>query len=309
MRALVVALVVFITAATTAPAQDGITVPRKPKGYVTDRPKVLSKTVRTELETKLATFGKDTGNQVVVWIGSTLPADVTIEEYANASFNLWGIGSKETNNGVLLMLFIKSRKMRIETGDGIRDRLPDAKAAEIIEAMKTPLRAGDYDRAITEATNSIMAALTPPVVSVREQIEERRTARNAAPVAGTSSSSDSGAMACATSGFTSLLCLGVVIWIVRGLFRAISSAPGITFGSSGISSSVHHYHHRPWGGWGSSRPRETVVHHHHGGGGFFGGGSRSSGSSSSGSSSSSGGSGGSYSGGGSSSGGGASGSW
>jgi uncharacterized protein len=309
MKQLAAALLVFLTAAAAAVAQDSVAVPRKPKTYVTDRPKVLSKETRQRLETKLANFGKDTGNQVVVWIGSTLPADVTLEEYANASFNLWGIGQKEKNNGVLLMIFVKSRKMRLETGNGVRDRLSDARAAEIIEEMKPALRVNNYDAAVSIATNSIVQALlkvpAPPPPPVQAVASTPATAPQVS----------NGAMAsgCIMMVVIAALGLALLIAIFKGLRalgrRAVSG--GTTFGASGPS--VHHYHHRTGWGWGAPRTQNVTHYYPDTSRGSSNSSSDASSSSSSGSSSggssSSGSSGSSFSGGGSSSGGGASGSW
>ena len=70
VRAVTVTLCVSIAAAA-AFGQESISVPRKPSARVTDRPNVIGPKTQAALETKLETFGKETGNQVVVWIGST----------------------------------------------------------------------------------------------------------------------------------------------------------------------------------------------------------------------------------------------
>lgn len=309
-RAAIVALFCALFAAALFGQSDSIAVPRKPAKYVTDRPNVIGPKTQAALEETLKKFGDETGNQVVVWVGSTLPADVTIEEYANASFNLWGIGQKEKNNGVLLMLFVKSRKMRIETGDGIRDRLTDARAAEILDAMKPALRANEYNRAFKEATDSIIAALTPPPPPAKPDISAELAALKNPPPRQEPSKVD--AMACS---IVAVVVLGGLALLV-GLFKALMSYGGggggggtyYSTGGGGSSNHVrvdHHHYRRGWG-WGRGRDRETtivnhVVHHDSGG--------SSSSSSSDDSGSSSRGGGGGFSGGGSSSGGGASDSW
>jgi uncharacterized protein len=278
--------------------------------------------VLTALEAKLKQFGNETGNQVVVWIGRTLPADTTIEEYANASFNLWGIGQKEKNNGVLLMLFVKSRKMRIETGDGIRDRLPDVRAALIIDGMKPKLRASDYDAAIVDATDEILKALNPPppVRNLAAEIDARRGVNPlpaATPQASPPMSTPELVGACAIVLITAVVGLLLLILIIKAVISGLArgfSGGGTTFSSGGTDyTRVDHYHHGTgggWRGWGSGSRNvnntivRTVVHREprvtH---------SSSSDSGGSSSSSSGGSSGGGFSGGGSSSGGGASGSW
>lgn len=308
-RAAVVALFCALFAAALFAQSDTIAVPKKPATYVTDRPNVIGPKTQAALEEKLKKFGDETGNQVVVWVGNTLPADVTIEEYANASFNLWGIGQKEKNNGVLLMLFVKSRKMRIETGDGIRDRLTDARAAEILDAMKPALRANEYNRAFKEATDSIIAALTPPPAPAKPDISAELAALKNPPPRQEPAKVDG-----VTCGIVAAVVLGGLALVVA-LFKALMSfGGGSTYhpssGGGGPSDHVrvdHHHYRSGWGwGWGRGRDRNTtiinhVVHRDSGG--------SSSSSSSDDSGSSSRGGGGGFSGGGSSSGGGASDSW
>jgi uncharacterized protein len=313
-RAVVLALFCAVFAATLL-AQDTIPVPKKPAKYVTDRPKVLQLETRKALEEKLKKFGDESGNQVVVWIGSRLPADVTIEEYANASFNLWGIGQKGKNYGVLLMLFVKSRQMRIETGDGVRDRLPDARAAEILAAMKPHLRANDYDTAIGNAADSIVAALTPPppppAPATPDISAELEALKNPPPPQPETSWWEVAPMCLAmVAGAGALLALAVLLLraIINGLAGGFSGGSGGGGGDSNHVTVTHNHYRRGWGwggsgwGWGSRRNNTTVVNqivHRE---------SESGGSSSSSDSGGKGGGGG-FSGGGSSSGGGASDSW
>ncbi|HEX6160117.1 MAG TPA: TPM domain-containing protein [Thermoanaerobaculia bacterium] len=325
LRAAVLALCCAVLAAGVL-AQDTIAVPKKPAKYVTDRPNVIGPKTQAALEEKLKKFGDETGNQVVVWVGSTLPADVTIEEYANASFNLWGIGQKGKNNGVLLMLFVKSRKMRIETGDGVRDRLTDAKAAQILAAMKPALRTNEYNKAFTEATDSIVAALTPPPPlpdpKKAEIAAELEALKNPPPPKADTSFTDVLSVAPACLIMLSVIGGGVVIFvlIVKAIFKFLGAVAGSIgsgggggySGGGGSSNNVtvtHNHYRRGWGwgsggwGWGSRRNNtvvNNVIHRDSGG---------SSSSAKDDDSGSSRGGGGGFSGGGSSSGGGASDSW
>jgi uncharacterized membrane protein YgcG len=297
-----------------------IAVPRKPATYVTDRPNVIGPKTQAALEKKLETYGKETGNQVVVWIGNTLPEGVTIEEYANASFNLWGLGQKEKNNGVLLMLFMKSRAMRIETGDGVRDRLTDARAAKILEAMREPLRAKEYNRAVTEATDAILATLTPPPPPPVPAAQPLRTPA-AAPSRAPEITRDT-LIFLIPGCVLGSVCFGAALLFIFKALRAIFSgfaqgvasarASGTTYSSDGRQDvTVTHNHYRRGWGWGSrwgsssnaTPARTTIVNH------IVDTSSNDSGSSSSNDDSGNSGGSGGFSGGGSSSGGGASSSW
>jgi uncharacterized protein len=71
-----------------------------------------------------------TGSEAAVVVIDTT-GDESIEEYANGLFREWGIGNKQKNNGVLLLVAVKDRKMRIEVGYGLEGILPDGKTGRI----------------------------------------------------------------------------------------------------------------------------------------------------------------------------------
>ena len=79
----------------------------------------------------------------VLVVGTT--GDETIEHYATRTFNSWGIGKADKNNGVLLLVAIDDRALRIEVGTGLEKTLTDGEAEEIIYGTITPeFKAGDY---------------------------------------------------------------------------------------------------------------------------------------------------------------------
>lgn len=113
------------------------------------------------LEAVLCAFDDTTGNQIYAVVTLDLE-DMSIEEYANRLFNSWGIGTRENNNGVLIL--IKAKKdsgdrggVRIEVGDGLAGVINDARAGRIIDRyMMDYLAAGDMFGAIRSACSVIM---------------------------------------------------------------------------------------------------------------------------------------------------------
>lgn len=78
--------------------------------------------------------------------------DENIEDFANRLFEKWGIGKKGKNNGVLILVAFKEKKIRIETGYGIEGIIPDAKAGRIIREIMAPLfREGKFGEGILNA--------------------------------------------------------------------------------------------------------------------------------------------------------------
>lgn len=84
-----------------------------------------------------------------------------IEPYANALFRAWGLGEKQKNNGVLLLVAPNEHKMRIEVGYGLEGTLTDALSKIIItNAMAPRFKLGDYGGGIERGVDDIITVLT-----------------------------------------------------------------------------------------------------------------------------------------------------
>jgi uncharacterized protein len=73
---------------------------------------------------------------------------LTIEEFGMALGNRWGIGQAEYDNGVLLLVAPKERRVRIEVGCGLEEVLTDARAGAIIDKMTPAVRKGQFERGV-----------------------------------------------------------------------------------------------------------------------------------------------------------------
>ena len=132
--------------------------PGKPAGFVNDFAQLLTGDQRPALEAKLTQFTKDTSNEITVAIIPGLKGD-TIENYAVELFKAWGIGQKNKDNGVLLLIALDEHKYRIEVGYGLEGALTDAQSFWIGQNIITPrFRAGDYYGGIDGAVDQIIAA-------------------------------------------------------------------------------------------------------------------------------------------------------
>lgn len=86
--------------------------------------------------------------------------DKSIESFANRLFDTWRIGDRATNKGVLLLVAVKDRKVRIELGKSYRD-LYDARMKEIIDQHILPaFKRDDYSRGILQGTQAIAKVLS-----------------------------------------------------------------------------------------------------------------------------------------------------
>jgi uncharacterized protein len=132
--------------------------PGSPTGYVNDFARVLSAGEVSSLNAELSAFEASTSNQIAVVTIPSMQGDY-IENFAVKLFEEWGIGKKDKDNGVLLLLSVEERKLRIEVGYGLEGSLPDSLAQRIINDDIVPeLKAGDYDAAVEAGARSIMAA-------------------------------------------------------------------------------------------------------------------------------------------------------
>lgn len=124
-------------------------------GYVNDHADILSDKTKARL-TALSTEIEDktTSQLAILTIDTTAPLD--IETYALKLFEKWGIGQKGKDNGVLVLVALKDRKVRIEVGYGLEGAIPDALAKNIIEKDMIPFfKKGDYDAGVLQAAAAV----------------------------------------------------------------------------------------------------------------------------------------------------------
>ena len=89
------------------------------------------------MSTRLAALEKDTGHQFVVVTVPSLTGH-TIEDYGVTLLRTWGIGRKNINDGVLLIVAPRERKVRIEVGYGLEGALRDEEAKAVIDTAILP---------------------------------------------------------------------------------------------------------------------------------------------------------------------------
>lgn len=135
-------------------AQSGPTFPAL-SGRVVDQAGLLSPAKEAELTEKLAALERDTSDQLVVVTVDSLQGR-EIEEYGYQLGRAWGIGQKDTDNGVLLIIAPNEKKVRIEVGYGLEGIMTDALSALIIHNDILPaFREGGFERGITNGVDAI----------------------------------------------------------------------------------------------------------------------------------------------------------
>lgn len=225
--------------------------PNPPK-LVNDFLDVLTASQEEELERKLVAYDDSTSNQfAIITIGDI--GDYDIGDFATALGRKWGVGGKEFNNGLILVVLIDKergkRKVWIATGYGLEGAIPDITAKTIIENDIIPnFKANDIYRGLDEGTNDLMRAAAGEYKAPEGYSDRGRKGRGGGSAVG--------------AIIIFIIIMIIISRINRGGGGMMSrrgwsnSVPPIWFGGGGGSSSG-------WGGGGSS------------GGGFggFGGGS------------------------------------
>src|SRR5580698_9000418 len=120
----------------------------KPTDYVNDFAHVLRQNTITDLDNICLQIDQKAHAQIAVVTVQSLD-DSDIESYAVDLYKKWGIGSKSTNHGVLVLVATQDHKYRIEVGYGLEPILPDGKVGGFGREAVPFLRQNDYDGAIS----------------------------------------------------------------------------------------------------------------------------------------------------------------
>lgn len=130
--------------------------PGVPSGYVNDYANIISDATEAQINQELQQFEASTTIEVVVATVNSLDGD-DISPFANTLFREWGIGKKDTNNGVLLLIAPNERKLRIEVGYSLEGVLTDLQSGFIIDNIITPeFKADNYDGGIMNGVAAIL---------------------------------------------------------------------------------------------------------------------------------------------------------
>ncbi|MEO5946780.1 MAG: TPM domain-containing protein, partial [Chitinophagaceae bacterium] len=109
-------------------------VPKKPNPpkLINDYTNTLTDVQKQALEDKLVAYDDSTSNQIAIVIIPTT-GNYSVEEVALEILRTWGVGNKDINNGIVLLVAKDDRKMRIEVGYGLEGVITDVTSKDIIE--------------------------------------------------------------------------------------------------------------------------------------------------------------------------------
>jgi uncharacterized protein len=151
-------LIVFLGLTFIALSASALDVPPL-TGRIVDLAHVLPAHESEQLTQQLRAHEEKTGNQVAVLILPSLGGE-PVEEYSHRVATTWKLGQKGIDNGVLLLIALKERKLRIEVGYGLEGTLTDLRSAHIIRNEIVPqFRNGDIPGGVRAGTEAILATI------------------------------------------------------------------------------------------------------------------------------------------------------
>lgn len=131
------------------------TFPTKSNRLVNDYVGIMSVEDQNALEQKLVAYNDSTSTQLAIVIIESLEG-YEVSDYATRLAEAWGIGQKDKDNGVILLVAIADKKITIQTGYGMEGVLPDAICKRIIEnEIKPAFKQSKFYLGIDNASTAI----------------------------------------------------------------------------------------------------------------------------------------------------------
>jgi uncharacterized protein len=152
-------------------------IPESPRDYVYDGANLLSSNGRARLTNDLHQEDLRSGNQVLFASFPSLEGEDPVD-FVNRLFKKWNPGLKGKNNGVVLAVFMREHKIRIEVGYGLEPILTDAATRRIIETLIKPrFKAGTFEAGILEGTGATLSLLrgeTPAATNLNRKTSSQK---------------------------------------------------------------------------------------------------------------------------------------
>jgi len=163
-------LIISFFCCATAFAQKSIPMPNPPS-LVVDNAHLLNEYDRKQLEKKLVDLDQNTSNQIAIVTVPSLNGEA-LEDVSLATLRDWGIGGKKHNNGILILIALEEKKIRIEVGYGLEGAVTDVASKDIIENdLKPAFKMHNYYGGFNNAVDNLSKAATG-------EYKERRSRNN-----------------------------------------------------------------------------------------------------------------------------------
>ena len=173
-RVLILALL-FATATLFA-----LDVPPAPKQWFNDKAGLVPPTDGDLLNRKLEQFEQSSGAQFIIYILPSLENE-SMEDFTIRAVERWKVGQKKYDNGLVLFIFAKEQRVRVEVGYGLEGTITDAFSSRVIREFLAPaFQRGEYGRGLNAAADAIINKIrtgeepVPPLRPVGSSREQAR---------------------------------------------------------------------------------------------------------------------------------------
>lgn len=158
MKRLLLILTLHFSLFAAAQMEKIIVTPPSPPKLVNDYTKTLTSQQVEALEGKLVKYDDSTSNQIAVVIVESTDS-YSIEDAAIELGRKWGVGNKDFNNGIVILVAKADRKMTIQVGYGLEGAITDLTSKSIIDNTITPrFKEDNYYRGLDEGVDDLIAA-------------------------------------------------------------------------------------------------------------------------------------------------------
>lgn len=139
------------------------------KGRINDYADLLSSSEEGELSRYLEAVERDSGVQIALLTIPSLEGD-SLESFSYRTARYWKLGSAGNNNGLLLLIALEERKIRIEVGYGLEGTITDSLSGFVIRNHIAPyFKRGDFAGGISDGLHTLGAVITGDVTISPEE--------------------------------------------------------------------------------------------------------------------------------------------
>jgi len=203
-----------------AASAQALDIPPAPTQWFTDAAGIVDASQAESLNAKLRDFEQQSGAQFIIYIFPSLESE-SLEDFTIHCAEKWKVGNKKYDNGLILFVFVKERKVRVEVGYGLEGTVTDAFSSRVIRDDIAPhFQQNDYAGGLNAAADDLITKIRggePAVAPVQQSRSTRR-----------SSSSDN-------AGCVQFLIFAVVIFLFVILPRLAFRSPRGVHRGSGCS--------------------------------------------------------------------------
>lgn len=168
-----------------APALFALDVPPSPTQWYTDKAGLLSPTEAAALNSKLQAFEQRSGAQFIIYVVPSIE-NGAIEDWTIRAVTKWKVGQAKYDNGLVLFVFVKERKMRFEVGYGLEGTVTDAITSRIRDEVIAPrFKEDDYAGGLNAGADAVMQYISKGEAPVEPLRGPRVPGRSSQPQAAT----------------------------------------------------------------------------------------------------------------------------